>query len=124
MSGELYRLIDTVSGDGKFSSGIIFDPAHPLFSGHFPDAPVVPGAVLVQVVRELAEQITGKCLNISELVFVKFLVPVAPERTTGLLLEGTYELNDKGHLNISAQFIFEGTLAMKFRGTYSEITVQ
>ena len=123
MTGDLYKLNNPVMGNGRFSSGVIFDPRHPLFTGHFPGRPVVPGAILVQVVRELLEQLTGKSLNISHLIFVKFLVPVIPGKDHGLKLEGTCSQDEKGNLSVSAHFYREGTVMMKLRGTYSEVIV-
>ena len=123
MTGDLYKLNNPVMGKERFSSGVVFDPGHPLFTGHFPGRPVIPGAILVQVVRELLEQLPGKSLNISRLIFVKFLVPVVPGKDEGLQLEGTCSQDEKGNFSVTAHYFREGTLMMKLRGTYSEVTV-
>ena len=58
------------------------DPTWPAFDGHFPGAPVLPGAYLLAlVVREieqhaaLAERVAGHALQVQQ---VKFLSPVRP----------------------------------------------
>jgi 3-hydroxymyristoyl/3-hydroxydecanoyl-(acyl carrier protein) dehydratase len=58
------------------------DPAWPAFDGHFPGAPVLPGAYLLALVlREverhaaLAARVAGRELQVQQ---VKFLAPVRP----------------------------------------------
>lgn len=40
-----------------------FDPAHPVFAGHFPGQPIVPGVLLLAWVQEAIELQTGLCLH-------------------------------------------------------------
>jgi 3-hydroxymyristoyl/3-hydroxydecanoyl-(acyl carrier protein) dehydratase len=50
---------------------------HPSLSGHFPGEPIVPGAVLLDCIRE-AIRTTYPQTRISKLLWTKFLNPVAP----------------------------------------------
>jgi len=52
-----------------------FPASHPAFAGHFPDAPVVPGALLLAAALE-ALGLGGAG---TELAAVKFLHPVGPD---------------------------------------------
>lgn len=54
--------------------------SHPALPGHFPDHPVVPGVVLLDVViAELARH-AGGAVRISGFPTVKFLAPLGPEQ--------------------------------------------
>ena len=57
---------------------------HPMLAGHFPDHPIVPGAwllawVVAAATRRLAAE--GKSRSIAAVKRVKFLRPLAPDRS-------------------------------------------
>lgn len=53
---------------------------HPALPGHFPGAPVVPGVVVLDEVRAIAERWLGAPLALAGLPQVKFSAPLLPER--------------------------------------------
>jgi 3-hydroxyacyl-[acyl-carrier-protein] dehydratase len=52
---------------------------HPSLAGHFPDAPVVPGVVILDEVLTALAQWRGEC-QLAVIRAVKFLVPLKPEQ--------------------------------------------
>jgi len=61
-----------------------FAAAHPVFVGHFPGQPIVPGALLLdRVVHHVAEQhaVDGQIVVIEQ---AKFLRPVGPDEPVDL----------------------------------------
>ena len=53
---------------------------HPIFSGHFPDMPILPGVCMVQLIRELVELNNQSKLILSEASNIKFLAPIDPTK--------------------------------------------
>ena len=51
---------------------------HPIYSGHFPGNPVVPGVCQVQMVKELVEKAVKHPLNLTESDNIKFLSMINP----------------------------------------------
>ena len=51
---------------------------HPIFTGHFPNLPVVPGVCMMQMVKEIMESLEGKQLLIDEAPNLKFLSVLNP----------------------------------------------
>ena len=47
---------------------LCFDPDLPVFEGHFPARPIVPGVFLIEAVRLAAERVIGGRLQILEVV--------------------------------------------------------
>jgi len=62
----------------KVISKIKLNPTHKIFSGHFPNNPITPGVVLVQIVKEILEKFYNKellLLKMSRCKFLKILNP-------------------------------------------------
>ncbi|HSB96884.1 MAG TPA: hypothetical protein VLC91_10560 [Spongiibacteraceae bacterium] len=67
---------------------------HPVFAGHFPGAPIVPGVLLIDWALAAIEAAENIDLMPGELNVVKFLQPVAPG--ADLLLRYTVAGNTDG----------------------------
>ena len=53
-------------------------PDHPALAGHFPDTPILPGVVLLDVALQIIADTSGIALDSCELGSVKFLSPAMP----------------------------------------------
>lgn len=53
-----------------------FSAAHPVFAGHFPERPVVPGVLLLDWVQSAMESHLGK--DVCALIDAKFHAPATP----------------------------------------------
>lgn len=82
----------------KIKARIRFNPKHKIFSGHFPDAPVVPGVCMVQIVREILESGLKKKFRISSADNIKFLSILNPIENTEVAIEITYAHESTGVL--------------------------
>jgi 3-hydroxyacyl-[acyl-carrier-protein] dehydratase len=73
-------LIRTVPGDapGAFSAEFRFDPARPVFRGHFPGRPLVPGVLEIEMVRLAVERHAGQRYRIAGVTRAKFTGAVVP----------------------------------------------
>ena len=65
-----------------------FEPDHPVFTGHFPGRPIVPGVMLLDRAQRTVESKTG--LALEGLPVAKFLSPATP----GDMLELEYEIDE------------------------------
>lgn len=79
--------------ENGFKTVVIFNWEHPVFKGHFPSKPVVPGVLLMQMVKECFETF----LSISVVLAgadLKFTNPVTPQTAPDLKLEVTFVHDD------------------------------
>ena len=77
-----------------------FPAAHPAFAGHFPGAPMVPGALLLAAALDAL----GLGRPGLEIAACKFLHPVPPETEVEVRLAGNrIELRAAGRVVASAQ---------------------
>lgn len=77
------------SNQGVYTIG--FNASHPIFSGHFPERPIVPGACIVQIAEELAAQIYGHPVCFTAIRDLKFRQPITPNQEISISIRKTTE---------------------------------
>jgi|FLOH01.1.fsa_nt_gi 3-hydroxyacyl-[acyl-carrier-protein] dehydratase len=82
---DFYKLIDLSSDGSGIVATLKLNPEHKVYKGHFPNHPVVPGVIQLQIVKELLEQSLGKNLFMGNIQRVKYLKPVVPTNTSQLV---------------------------------------
>ena len=73
--------------DGTCGFEFKFPADDPVFAGHFPGHPLLPGVFQLEMTRICTEIVIGEPLAIREIVKAKFLRPVLPEETIRLSLK-------------------------------------
>lgn len=71
-----------------------FNEKHPIFQGHFPTIPIVPGACLMEMACELSSFVLQKKLQVSAAANIKFLQVIYPDKTPTLVFELQIMEND------------------------------
>ena len=75
--------ISATAADG--AARVCFPADEPAFAGHFPEAPVLPGVVLIDAAIAIVGQALGRPLFLKRLDSVKFVRTVAPGDTLDLV---------------------------------------
>jgi len=75
--------------------------AHPVFRGHFPGNPIVPGVMLLEWVQREVAQLLGRATSALRIRESKFFTPLAPEQRAKLSFEPgagrcTFEIEHDG----------------------------
>lgn len=81
----IYHIISISELDEYQNCKIGINWDSPLFDGHFPDYPILPGAMVLNIVHALMESIFQKDLRFEGSDKLKFLSPVVPETAGDLL---------------------------------------
>ena len=114
----LYTISDFNVKDGEFSAIITFDPSHEIFSGHFPDQPVVPGVCLIHIAKEIAGMLSKKEMILKNGSNIKFLKVIDPRENMVVTITGSYSMNENPRLSLSANILKESIVFFKFKGTF------
>ena len=64
-----------------------FDAAQPVFAGHFPGHPILPGVFQLEMARVAAETILNGAMRVREITKAKFRRPILPAETIRLELK-------------------------------------
>jgi len=89
---DFYRFNVTEKEEERVVVEVVFNEKHPIFKGHFPSKPIVPGVMLMQTVKELFEDMSGISSTI-ESADLKFMNPVIPGKENQINIEIKHEKN-------------------------------
>jgi 3-hydroxyacyl-[acyl-carrier-protein] dehydratase len=113
---SFYDISNLAATGQSFRAEINFNPAHPLFSGHFPGKPIVPGVVLVEITSALVSQLTSKELVVKEASVIKFLHVIEPLLHPLVITEGSIVEQDDGSFKVDLAFYAGDITFAKLRG--------
>ncbi len=114
---NLYEIKSTEKTEEGISAKIHLDKDHEIFKGHFPGNPVMPGVCMIQIIKELTEQATGKYLFLSVSSNIKFMAIINPEKNPDLQL--SIDIADEnGEVKVKNTTMFEDTVALKLNATF------
>jgi 3-hydroxyacyl-[acyl-carrier-protein] dehydratase len=90
---------------------------HEIFGGHFPGQPVLPGACLLQFVKEVLEEILEKSLRLKKAGQLKFISMVVPGDHE-LVLELSYKIIEDVEINLTGKLTNAKVVCFKFQGSF------
>lgn len=95
------------SADGAVMLEFRFGADDPIFAGHFPTYPVLPGVFQLEIARFAAELIRQQPVVLREVAKAKFLVPIGPGETVRLELKLS---GPAATIQAQARFVVSGRL--------------
>lgn len=119
---NFYKIISLENtADSKYKAVILINEEHDVFKGHFPGNPIMPGVCMMQIIKELTEQITGSSLFMQSLSNVKFMALINPFQTPELLLELDVTTTEDNLIKVKNVSYFDETIALKLSSVYRKV---
>lgn len=116
---DFYKISSIESIDAqKYRIAIAVDKNHAVFNGHFPGNPVIPGVCMLQIIKELTEEITKQPLVLQKMTVAKFTALINPLENPDLILELDILKTDDSLVKVKNTTIFNETIALKMNGIY------
>jgi 3-hydroxyacyl-[acyl-carrier-protein] dehydratase len=112
----LYQISNLAIKESSFSAEITFDPSHPVFQGHFPGQPIVPGVVLVEISAAVLSLVTGKELIVKEASVIKFLRVIEPIKQLTVMINGSVIEEDHAVYKADMSFSAGEAVFAKLKG--------
>jgi len=100
----------------EIRAALALNAAHPIFAGHFPGQPVVPGACQVQMVEELLSHVLDTTFTLVNAGQIKFLTPIDPRRHPRIEAVLLYTLDSP--FQVTASFSAVDTTFLKLSGIF------
>lgn len=106
--------------EGKYTAVITLNNQHDIFKGHFPGNPVTPGVCMMQIIKELSQEILGSNLFMTSSSNVKFMALINPEINPKLKLELELSGNLDSEVKVKNTTSFDDTVALKLTNNYKK----
>lgn len=118
----LFTDIETrLAEEGHYAFRVRLDASHPVFSGHFPGNPVLPGVCTLQIVRECLARGTGRRFRYTAIRECKFLGMVVPAQSGPLDIDiRMAEGDDPATKKLTCTVAENDRTILKLKGTVCE----
>jgi len=113
--------IDSIShANDTIESILSINSGSTIFDGHFPGQPVVPGACMLQVVKDVLECALSCSLQLKKASNIKFISMIVPSLNDMIQLEISYKLVDDV-INVNAKLVSNDVICFKFQGSFGRV---
>jgi len=113
--GSFYKIVDAQPMADGYRVQIQIADEHPIFDGHFPQGPVVPGVCQLQMLEEVLTNQTGKNVQLSKAGMVKFLVGIEPVKHRDITMDIHVQQTDAVY-SVNATYYNPQEVFFKFKG--------
>ncbi len=114
---NFYTVQESLEEGNTFITRLEINDKHLIYEGHFPQRPVTPGVILMQLFKEEAERRLQQKLRLKSAANVKFIAVVNPNEASGLTLKSEIQKKTK---EITLKGIAKTTsgIALKINAVY------
>jgi 3-hydroxyacyl-[acyl-carrier-protein] dehydratase len=119
-ASDIYQITSFQSTETIIEATITFNEKHTVFAGHFPGNPIVPGVVQVQIIKELMEKKTGKCLLLIHGKNIKFLTVISPVEHPYVEVTVRFQPPEDDSFKLQATLHWGEKIFSKFTGTFTQ----
>lgn len=113
MLTNFYTIETIAEQSGEYTCTIRLHPKHPIYKGHFPGMPVVPGVCMLYMVKGCVSAVWGYPIRFQTIASCKFLSVINPMVEEALTI--VLSLNDSSRLQAVASA--DGVTVLKLKAT-------
>jgi 3-hydroxyacyl-[acyl-carrier-protein] dehydratase len=115
---NLFKISKLVHDEGLISASLDINKNCDIFKGHFPGQSVVPGACMLQILKDVLEKGLDVSLMLKKADHLKFIVMIDPVDTQKVILDIVYKFIDEVDVNITAKLMSGDVVCFKFQGRF------
>lgn len=96
MNDQFFTLENVSEEDGVHIATVSLNPTHSVYQGHFPEQPIAPGVMLMDMCRNVAGSILNAEFRIASARSMKFVKIVDPNNVQSLRIKITFQDSEAG----------------------------
>lgn len=116
----LFNISKLEHNENRISAALDINKDCNILKGHFPGQPVVPGASMLQIVKDVLEKALGSTFRLKKADHLKFMVMIDPRVTQTVLLDIVYKFVEEGDVNVTAKLGSINVVCFKFQGRFGK----
>ena len=116
---HFFSITDITTTDTVVNAQLQINEQHTIFQGHFPGQSVVPGVCMLQMVKEIIEQVLQKKLTLIKSPDIKFLAVIDPIKNNSISATLQYSINDNSNLVVTATLFKNELIYFKSKNVYA-----
>jgi 3-hydroxyacyl-[acyl-carrier-protein] dehydratase len=121
LQGNFFTIASIKTETQSAKAVLEINAAHEIFNGHFPGTPVVPGVCMMQMVKEILEDILAGETRMIKAEHIKFLNVINPQQTSSVNLDLKYSITDNKHASVIASLFNDEIVYFKFKGVFKPL---
>ena len=118
LKDALFKITLSHHQEGIINATLELNKKNEIFTGHFPGEPVLPGACMLQMVKEVLESTLNMPFTLKKADQIKFLDLIDPRINNILQLTIVYRSADDNNVSVTASLTAHKETCFKFRGTF------
>jgi 3-hydroxyacyl-[acyl-carrier-protein] dehydratase len=118
LKDDFFTISSIQKENNSFKIMLELNAMHKIFEGHFPGQPVIPGACMLQMVKEITETILSKQMRLTKAENLKFLLLINPNEHRTLQMDLTCNISEYGIASVSANLSNGSSVCFKFIGSF------
>lgn len=118
LKDNFYTINELEFVENKIQASIKIDSNHSIFEGHFPNNPITPGVVEMEIVKEIVSEGIQKTLKMSKMSNCKFLAILNPLNSSEVNVKIDVLEQENNRIRISAQILDQQTVYLKISAEY------
>lgn len=115
LEDNFYKIHNRESVDGVCRVEVELLPDHPIYAGHFPQQPVVPGVCTLTIIKECIAKDLGCDVAFAAVKECKYMSALIPE--SGLRIVVEYSVDDEKGVKATVKRAVGGEVVLKLRAT-------
>ena len=119
---DFFTIKETVKSETEIWAALLIHSNHKIFEGHFPNQPVVPGVCMMQMIKEILEQVIGKETNLTQAADMKFLAVINPVENNLIHASIKYATDETGVINIIASLFKDELVHFKCKAKLQQVS--
>ena len=106
---------------GQIMASVSINQNSNIFKGHFPGQPVVPGACILQLIKDVLEEALYTPVLLQKAANIKFISMITPGNNLRANLTISYKIADESRIYVNAKLLTDEVTCFKLQADYIKI---
>lgn len=120
-NNDLFRIEEINHEDGVIKATLGINADSEILKGHFPGHPIVPGACMLQITKEVLEKVLETPLRLKKADQLKFMAMIDPTNTSEVQLDISYKQTEDNTIAANAKLSNIDMVYFKLQGSFIKI---